>query len=737
MKSYFLLIFLYFFPLPVRAGSKPFAPVRVVGADIKIDGRLLEPVWNRAEPITTWYRQTPNEGSPPSQITRMWLIYDAEAIYLAARMQDTNLDRMMVRTLERDSFTPEQDAICLFLDTYNDNLTAYGFIVTPAGVRTDIAVANDGEGRFGSWNIEWNTFWEAAAQQDKDGWSVEMRIPFSSLRFESKGGEAIMGAIMWRYLARNAEYDVFPAIPNKWRASAFKPSQAIDIRFEGISKHNPVYFKPYSLGGIKQANLANPDNTGYYFQNDWKRRMGLDVKYNLTSNLIVDITMNTDFAQVEVDDQRINTTRFSLFFPEKRAFFQERSALFTYRFPGGPQRLFQSRRIGIVNGQQVPILGGVRLTGRSRGWDIGFIEMQTGHTTLDSTEVPSENFGVLRVKREVFERGSFVGGMFTSRTDFQGHYNLVLAIDGDIRFLGPQYVKLHLSQSVENGATLSDSWYSSITVQRRIQKGFSFGVSGSHYGYEFNPGIGFLTRTGVDRFGYRLQYTWYPGAKQSLQSHTLTLRQSMVWSANTASTLETFDNRLSWDGLFKSAAKTRLVLRYRHEFIFEPFSIGEVEIAPEKYNFLSAETQYKSPSGNAFRYEIRGTYGGYFGGRQIQLALSPSWTVDRHFAFALNYEFNHIAIDNEIFKAHLMRLRFRSAFNRALSINAFIQYNSDAANLSTNIRFHYNPAEGNDLYFVYNENLNTELNFKSDVQFPLPRMQNRTILLKYSHTFIN
>ena len=481
-KLKYLFIFLIFPFNPVFAGTKSLTPLRITGKMIKIDGKLDEPVWQQAVPIESWYRQTPNEGAEPSQKTIMRLVYDNEYIYLSAQVYESNISEILARTLERDSYSPGQDAICILLDTYNDDRTAYGFIVTPAGVRTDVTVANDGEGFGRGWNAEWDAFWDASVQLNENGWTAELRIPFSSLRFESKNETVEMGLILWRYLARNVEYNVYPAIPNKWQNSAVKPSQALDIKFEKISSQTPLYIKPYAIGGLNKSNTLREDESAYDLNKDWKKDIGLDVKYNITSNLILDLTVNTDFAQVEVDDQRINTTRFSLFFPEKRDFFQERADLFTYRFPGGRQRLFQSRRIGIVDGQQVPILGGVRLTGRIGGWEMGLIEMQADKAVVDNTEIRTENFGVFRLRREVFERGSFIGGLLTSRTGPDGNHNTAIGLDGDIRVIGQQYLKVHFSQSYENNVDLSKTWYASVTLQRRIRRGFSFGTSASHYG---------------------------------------------------------------------------------------------------------------------------------------------------------------------------------------------------------------------------------------------------------------
>ncbi|MFQ5675949.1 MAG: DUF5916 domain-containing protein, partial [bacterium] len=461
ISSLSLLTILLAFEPSWAAGPSSFSPPRVEKSEVKVDGNLNDLAWQEVEPITSWYRLTPDEGKNPSEKTTMWLTYDDEAIYLAARLEERDVSAAMTRSLERDSYSPEQDGICILLDAYNDNRSAYGFILTPAGVRTDIAVYNDGEGFFRPWNTDWNTFWDAEVQHDSHGWSAEMRIPFSSLRFEDDQGNVEMGLILWRYLARNSEYDVFPEIPNRWRFSAYKPSKSVKVKFRGIANRKPLYMKPYNLAGVNDQNLVRDDNSRYDLNRNLKYDVGLDAKYNLTSNLILDVTLNTDFAQVEVDNQRINTSRFSLFFPEKRDFFQEKADLFTFRFPGGPQRLFHSRKIGIADGQTVPILGGTRLTGRVAGWEIGLIEMQTDKASLEANDGPekvaSENFGVLRLRREVFDPGSYIGGMVTTRTDFNGQHNLALAADGDIRIFGPQYLSFQLVQTLENGGNASRS----------------------------------------------------------------------------------------------------------------------------------------------------------------------------------------------------------------------------------------------------------------------------------------
>lgn len=462
----------------------------------------------------------------------MWLVYDRDALYLAARLHVKDSSSIICRNLERDSHKPEQDAVGLILDSLNDNRTAYGFIVNPSGVRTDIAIYNDAETmqpQVG--NPDWNAFWHAAVEQNEKDWMVEIRISFSSLRLRTQSdGSAEVGLILWRYIARNVEYDVFPAIPNKWQFSPYKPSQALDIKLQNIRPSHPLYIRPYMLGGLSQKNLFNDILLAYRHHNSWERDAGLDLKYNLTSNLVLDITLKTDFAQVEADDQQINLTRFSLFFPEKRNFFQERSDLFSFRLPGGQQTLFHSRAIGIINETAIPILGGTRLTGGTGNWEIGLIEMQAGKAIINGSTLPSENFGVFRLKRELAPDGSYLGALFTSRTDFKGAYSFLASIDTDIRLKGYNCFRMQVAQSAEPGRDAGKSLMATVILHSMIRRGFSYGISAIHIGTQFNPGLGFLFRTGINRLGNRLGYTWFPEKSSLIQNHGFHNRRELVWN---------------------------------------------------------------------------------------------------------------------------------------------------------------------------------------------------------------
>ncbi|MGI9174310.1 MAG: DUF5916 domain-containing protein [Rhodothermales bacterium] len=717
-----------------------YAPERVERAEVNVDGHLDEDLWRTTLPLTSWYQQSPNEGAAPSEVTEAWLVYDDEAIYFAARLHEADPGAITTRTMERDSYSPDQDAVAVILDTSNDDRTAFAFIVTPAGVRTDLAVANDAEGAERSWNFDWNTFWDAAVVRQGDGWDVEMRIPFSNLRFTpGADGGVEMGLILWRYLARNVEFTVFPEIPNLWDASAYKPSRALSVRFEGPQPKNPLYVKPYVLGGVDQESAFRTSEERYAFDSEMRRDVGLDVKYNITSNLVLDVTANTDFAQVEADDEQVNLTRFSLFFPEKRDFFQERADLFEFRLPGGDQRLFQSRRIGIVGGQSVPILGGARLTGQVGGWELGVLNMQTaqaqlgGLDTLD-TEVPSENFGVLRLQRPVLDQGSYVGGLVTSRVDADGYYNVLSAIDADLRLWGADYLEIKLAHSAEAQSRFGQSLLAAIVLRRRIRRGFNFGLSAQSIGPDFRPGVGYLIREGIARYGQRLGYAWFPGTSSPIQNHELIHRAEFIFDKE-QSWLETHTQTLAWEALFRSGASVELGAEVARERLLNGFFVGDVAIPPGLYYFGGGEARYITPTGAPLRLEAALLGGGYFGGTRAGAELAPIWSPSPYFSLGMDYLYDRVDVPDGVFTAHVARLRVGAALNRTLSASAFVQYNSSSNLVTPNVRLRYNPTEGSDLYIVYNEGVLTD-RLPSDPILPrLPRTQARQILLKYTYTF--
>jgi hypothetical protein len=704
------------------------------GAGLVLDGRLDEPLWDEVPQVALDHQLRPDEGRPPSERTQVRIFYDGDAVYLGVRLHERDPGRITRRTLERNSFHRfDQDGFAVILDTNRDERTAFGFIVSPSGTRTDVAVFD--EARV-SWNTDWNAFWDAASVADEEGWTLEMRIPFSSLRFEpGPDGEVTMGLILWRYLARNDEFSTFPAVANQWGNSAYKPGVAIPVVFRDVLPRNPLYLKPYVLGGLERRSVFPEGGDAFIGEGSSVHEIGGDLKYNVTSNLVLDVSVNTDFAQVEADDERFNLERFSLFFPEKRDFFQERADLFNYRLPGGSDRLFHSRRIGIADGRPIPLHGGARLTGRVGSWDLGVLNMQTGRARMDELDIPSENFGVARVQRAVLDRGSFVGGLFTSRTDLDGTHNQVFALDADLHLGGDHFVGLQTARTLDRGSDPGSGSLAAIVIQRRISRGLSFGHSFSHIGPDFRPAVGFVSRPGVNRWGHRTQYTWFPGPGSRVQNHSLAHRWEFVWDDRFRG-LETNTSSLTWTFGFRSGASARGEVEYAREELATGFQVGGLPVPAGSYEFVAGSVRYGSPSGSAFRFGVQGEGGGYFGGHRVGGGLNLGWNPGPSLSLGLESVANRIQVPAGRTDVLISRLRLGAALNRELSAAAFIQHNSNSGVVTPNVRIRYNPKEGSDLYLVYNEGLNTSLRPDDPALPRLPRSQFRSVQVKYTYTFV-
>ncbi|UCC47384.1 MAG: carbohydrate binding family 9 domain-containing protein, partial [Gemmatimonadota bacterium] len=331
---------------PQAAASQEADPLlilaRVRGA-VELDGLSDEPAWDGIDPFPmTMY--TPTFRGELTERTEIRVAYDDHYLYVSGRFFDSEPSRIRVNSLYRDRLS-DDDCFGVVIDPFNDNDIGLWFFTTPAGVRGDVSISGDGQG---AWNGSWNTHWDVAAVQTSEGWFAELRIPFSSLGFQAEGGRVEMGISAYRYIPRKNERQVFPEIPPEFEH--LRPSLARDAVLEGVIARRPVYVTPYVLSGVGQTSVLNDVGDGYRLHSEGEAEVGGDLRYNLTSNLTLDLTVNTDFAQVEADDYQVNLTRFSLFFPEKRQFFQERSGIFDF-FTGGATRLFYSRRIGLHGSQ--------------------------------------------------------------------------------------------------------------------------------------------------------------------------------------------------------------------------------------------------------------------------------------------------------------------------------------------------------------------------------------------------
>ena len=720
----------------IAQSDSVFVIPRVDG--IIFDGRVDEPAWEAIAPVPM-VQYEPNAGAFPTEKTEIRFGYDDQYFYGSLRGYDQDPDGIRATSLYRDQIRGS-DHFEIMLDTYNDNENAYIFTTTPTGLRNDAAIANDATGgtiSSGGWlNRDFNTYWDAESVITEEGWFSEIRIPFSSLRFqESADGKVIMGLTVQRKVARKLERLVYPAVPPKTNWAFLRPSLAQKIELSGIKPSKKLYVTPYVLGGYESSNQLNQSETGYTNQDEFQKEIGGDIKLSITNNLTADFTINTDFAQAEADDQLVNLTRFSLFFPEKRQFFQERASVFDFR-TGGLSRLFFSRRIGLTNdGQQVPIYGGVRMIGRMKTWDLGFMDMQTQR--LDS--IPSENFGVLRVRRRVFNTNSFIGGMFTSRIDTEGNKNLAYGIDGLIRLFGDDYLTVQWAQTFDSltengGGSDFKSGRLALELNRRRRRGFGYTVGTILSGPNYNPGVGFVDRNDFKFGTAAASHTWWKEEGFFIWHKLEVLGNTYV--NNLDHQVLSAEAGPEWTFSRRTLDSGGIGIKWAYENLLVPFKLSDdVSIPVGTYDFYRFMASYSIAGDKTLSAGVKLETGSFYDGWLNSVTFTPRWYLSKHFQFNLEYVFNNAQFKDrgEEFKFHITRLRIGTAVNRKVSTNALVQYNSTADLFSANIRFRYNFREGQDLWVVLNAGMNTDrLSYTPE----LPAVDSQSVLIKYIHTFI-
>jgi hypothetical protein len=444
--------------------------------------------------------------------------------------------------------------------------------------------------------------------------------------------------------------------------------------------------------------------------------------------------VNTDFAQVEADNQKINLTRYSLYFPEKRIFFLEKADVFDFPLLGG-NNMFYSRRIGLYDGNPVRIFGGVRMTGRINKWDIGILDMQTA----EYEENPAENFGVFRTKRSVFNQNSYLGGILTSRLGMDGSYNLGYGLDGVVRVTGDEYLTVRWAQTFENDSVnkVFDMSPSRLLVnwEHRNQTGFGYDFVYTWSGDRFNPGIGFEVKDNYHGVRGILRQGWLPEGDIFIRYHRISLTTYDFW--NTASRLhETTSAALAWyfeakKGFWGFASAT-----LDSEDLAEALYLGnnQASVPAGRYLFAYFTAQYGTSQSHALSTNLTGEAGKFYDGWKLSLIASPMLNIGSGINLTLTYNFDYVNFDSRSmeFTNHIVGLKGLMTLTTKTSLSAFIQYNTAVNKINSNIRFRYNPREGNDFWLVYDEGLNTDLRRETPY---LPHSSGRTILLKYTYTF--
>ncbi len=554
---------------------------------------------------------TPQNNVAPSEPTTAYMMYDERYLYVAGQMTDSDAAKIQSPTKKRDDLGLQNDWFGFFLDSFNDKENALGFMTTPSGLRTDYQIYNDAQGGFPI-NVDWNSFWDVEVAQNDDGWTAEFRIPISSLRFQDVNGKVTMGLTYFRVVPRKSEWSTYPNISNQWGFwSLFKPSQYVEITFDDLNSKNPLYIAPYLLGGITQKQVLNDSETGYRMENTTKLEPGLDVKFGLTSNLTADITLNTDFAQVEADNQQVNLTRFSLFFPEKRLFFLERSSTFDFGF-GEQDRLFYSRRIGIQNGDPTRIYGGARVVGRAGVWDLGVLSMQTDVLGTNG----SQNNSVVRLRRQIINENTNVGGMLTSRLGTDGSQNIAYGLDGVFKLFKQNYLTTAWAQSFNEGEGMSllstDPTRFRINLENRDYAGLTYNLDYSYSGERYDPGLGFQNRSNFTQYGSSVGVGWIPKQHAFINRHQLRMSGFAVIN-NATSQMESVEIGPSYSLATRKTQSLEINAKVYYEDIPTSFSLGnDVTVPAGTYEFFGSNISYETSGSNLYGVGISGYTGSFF-----------------------------------------------------------------------------------------------------------------------------
>lgn len=717
---------------PASKAADRNLPIEIPRIDAKIilDGFLNESIWEDI-PVLELRSHWPEQGKRPVSHAEMRLAYDDNFLYLGAICHDGGKNRQ-APTYKRDAWGMHMDQVAIVVDSYNDYENALVFVVTPTGSRIDVVLKNDLASS--DYSLTWDGYWDAEVSRNDTAWSAEIRIPFSSLKFQSKADEVIMGITVYNYRAHGTVMDSWPEISDKWGFWSFaKPSQTQRVRFHAIDNAKPLYISPYVLGGWQQSNEINDVETAAITDNNAKFEAGLDIKYAVTDNLTLDLTVNTDFAQVEADDAQINLTRYSLFFPEKRRFFLERESNFNFSF-GGFDQLFYSRRIGLVDDQLVRILGGARLVGRAGKWDIGIMNLQTGR----KDDLPTENFGVYRTRRQVFNSQSYMGGIITSRIAEDGYYNIAYGLDGIFHVTGDEYFTYTLGQSIDQELNKKVSGFDasriSISWERRTFQGLSYQVDVDYGGRNYNPGMGFELRSDYSGLSANAGYGWLPGENSKLERINVNF-SGEGYLNNADRTPESITLGPKFSFYYKNSMEFGGGTAYHREHLTDTFRLSDAAwMLPGTYNFEDIFLYYNTPQGKNIRFYTDVFAGGFFDGYRISAGASPSWNVSSHLELSGFYGYNYLwfGTRDQSYLAHIARFKILVSINTKLELSSYIQYNSAVEGSIINFRLRYNYRDGNDLYLVYNESGDLQ---RRKYDFNAPMATYRAILVKYVHTF--
>ena len=704
-EFYFFLLMLCLL-FPIIASAEPASTVYRAEAHratqpIEIDGKLDEPDWQSAKPIDKFAQVMPDEGASVTQPTEVRILYDEQNIYFGFTCYDSDMSKVVANVMRRDGFLYDNDNVFVVLDTYGKERNGYFFRTNPLGTEQESVLTNSGS----SVNWNWDAVWRCEGLINEDNWTVEMAIPFSQLRF-NHSDSMVWGLNLGRKVMRNEEDATWVPMPRaygRWASLRLVDIGSL-VGLDGIPPSRNLEFLPYILPGFSRVDQGKIEVNRVL-------DLGLDLKYGVTANLTADLTLNTDFAQVEADEEQVNLTRFSLYFPEKRPFFLEGAGLFEFGIerPGfrrpPPLLLFHSRRIGLAEEHTIPIIGGGKATGKVGSYGIGFLNVYTdefysGEPVAEEDEVidvARTNYSILRVKRDIFDRSS-VGLIAINKQDAET-YNR----SGGVDFAYRPHDKLNLNGlwartfdadiSGENDAFhFGGNWQGS---QLRVRGSYT------EIDDNFNPEAGFVLREGIRQIRGGTRYRRWP---RRVGIRRVDITPEFDYVLNQANELVTRKLALiSWTGL-ESGDWINFRVRRTFERLEEDFEIREGIVIPAaEYHFTSYRAGISTDESLKISGDLRLNAGDFFNGTRRGFEVRAEFKPNRHLSFRPQYQFDRVTVSGKSFNAIVFRSRLLYTFSTRLLAKLFAQWNNEENTVTTNVLLNYIYRPGSNFFLVFNQ----------------------------------
>ncbi len=696
-------------------GPKAIRALRIA-SPIALDGALSEPAWLEAEAVSDFVQQEPAVDQPASERTEVRVLLDDDALYVGAFCFDSEPRGIIARELRRDNTLANDDRFEIVLDTFNDRRNAYHFAINPRGTQYDAQITDEGQ----DVNLEWDERWYSETKLTDQGWSAEIKIPLATLR--SRPGTTAFGVNFKRFIRRKNEIAQWTGWDRDY--SFLQVSQAGQLTgLEGINTGLKLRVKPHAVLGFEDVSgAARGSRQGVY-------ELGLeDLKFSLTPGLTAELTLNTDFAQTEVDDAVVNLTRFPTFYPEKREFFLERAGIFEFgiggrraerRGAGSVERnlqMFFSRRIGLTQDRrEVKMLGGAKLIGHAAGLDVGLLSAQTG--SFEGSR--GSNYSVLRLKRNMLARSNF-GTFFSSRQSGGSDYNRVAGTDLNLTLFKNTDIQGFVGRSFTHGGRGNPwvgrakyNWYSDL---------YELFLEHLYIGPDFEHDLGYFRRRDIRRSD--AAFIWEPRPKALKSVRNFVFRGELVYTTDVKGRLLTRERIFQATSRFESDDAVRfnstdVLDRVERRFEISPGVFVPAAEYHYRENFVEAEASGKRTAGARLRFG----FGDFYSGRRRYWQAAPSLRPSPHLSLEASYEWNDVTLREAAFRTHVVNGRLSLNLSNRWLTTTLVQYESASERKVLYLRLNYIYRPGDDLFVVYNQ-----------ADQPGSRAD-RTLLVKLTHSF--